>query len=734
MTRSKQPPKHFNRTPSPGNILPHQTNTVTESVARLKTNDDDKSDLSEDETVIFDGGQFKKSSAVFKTNNDEDAMILTSEVERGRTTNQTTCANENMMVDSPTVTTTNYPTGSLSTAVKNLTNASFITQDSNSTPALVTDKIFRKPGQRQARDHQSEIDYSQLCDIPEGLSDREYIAYYDINLQVPQGEDSFEEQLDVFGSFMHDIWEIDPNANLYMYRYADRNEAHPTRQPLFINGDRQFNDYIQRSNFQKYFKGAVPLMNGGMRTAKILLSHDVPFKEIYDGMAHWIQNRRAGFYLKTVQFELTKTLGWAYMSTEKTDKQPLAQALSQMMRAPIGLVWRTITLDGEQAAAIPREHRTYALHFETTELDKRMVRQGLMAIYHYSLNNGFPLGIKLRFIPDKDFAITRKDKQNLIVYRNHQRSYQKQIHHWTSIDIIDIDAVVWNNEETKSIRQILMEISTISNSKETKLFTAINKQYRKTAYWYSCLPQVRLEAEECLQTLLPRLLAMYGDAMGESTIRNMFDLSAVERADEVEWDLVEGRAKAVLSAYNEGMMGIMIGPNRDAPEFVETSPAVEYVRASDRLSVAGTISTIATTGTTTSKKKAPTKTGSTASQQSSNSGKRKASSSRSVSFESGTDATSVVSGVTRDELEIQYVHLKADWNQQHAILQTTIQRDLQLQAERNVQFQQSMQRDMQAFMTQILQAIPNPNNNQNQNQPQTNHSAAHSAEGEQRSL
>ena len=193
---------------------------------------------------------------------------------------------------------------------------------------------------------------------------------------------------------------------------------------------------------------------------------------------------------------------------------------------------------------------------------------------------------------------------------------------------------------------------------------------------------------------------MYEEHMGDSAIRNMFDQAAVERADEVKWNLVTGKAEAVMSAFNEGLMGIMIGPNRDAPEFVDTSPPEEYHRASDRLSIAGTISTIATTGTNASKKKAASKSGSTASQQSNTSGKRKASSSRSVSFESVTDATSVGSGVskssgiTRDELEIQYVHLKADWNQQNAILQTTIQRDLQAQAERNAQFQQSMQRSL----------------------------------------
>jgi hypothetical protein len=92
-------------------MLPPQTLPGTESAAHLMRNDDNKSNLSEDETVIFHGREFTKSPAIYKTNNDKDEdMQVVSEPGKGNATPQT---KENLVVDIPTGIHMNQPNTSV---------------------------------------------------------------------------------------------------------------------------------------------------------------------------------------------------------------------------------------------------------------------------------------------------------------------------------------------------------------------------------------------------------------------------------------------------------------------------------------------------------------------------------------------------------------------------------------------------------------------------------------------
>jgi hypothetical protein len=72
-----------------------------------------------------------------------------------------------------------------------------------------------------------------------------------------------------------------------------------------------------------------------MRTCQILMTHSKPFKDLIQNVSHYLQRVKAGFFKKSLQTEMSWTVGWAYMSTSQMDRELLAEQLSYLMGIPV---------------------------------------------------------------------------------------------------------------------------------------------------------------------------------------------------------------------------------------------------------------------------------------------------------------------------------------------------------------------------------------------------------------
>jgi hypothetical protein len=193
---------------------------------------------------------------------------------------------------------------------------------------------------------------------------------------------------------------------------------------------------------------------------------------------------QCGVYRQTLQAEKTTTIGWAYMSTKHTNKLTLAEAITEKIQIPVGLQWRMITT----GVAI-------------SELN-------------HSKTDGFPLGMKFRFMPMYNNIPNTEGQNTLMTMVGFQQRYCRYIGDYISGDIINIDGTLPNGA---TIRQYLMSMR-IEDDKRKRLFLGINKTWNNRGYVYSILPKHHDLASVTIQHLLTKLHFEYPHASEDGKV------------------------------------------------------------------------------------------------------------------------------------------------------------------------------------------------------------------------
>ena len=114
-----------------------------------------------------------------------------------------------------------------------------------------------------------------------------------------------------------------------------------------------------------------------------------------------------------------------------------------------------------------------ALHVYGDYNKMATIREVLRRIYREGLRKGFPLGVKMRFVPniaDPRYLVTAGTKSNIKILRGKQKSFLKNILKQKSHTIQGLDFHV---EEIKAtLRQVVMGMRS-SESPDSMLFTSV---------------------------------------------------------------------------------------------------------------------------------------------------------------------------------------------------------------------------------------------------------------------
>jgi hypothetical protein len=217
-----------------------------------------------------------------------------------------------------------------------------------------------------------------------------------------------------------------------------------------------------------------------------------------------------------------------------------------------------------------------ALHFEVEDEDVDYAKKVLGDLYHHSRCVGFPLGIRLRFMPIFSRVPNTTGRSELLKVIGYQQRFCDKIGEYISADIRDIDGLLPNGQ---TIRDYLMDIF-IGNDQRKPLLTAINKTWNNSGYVFNFLPQFRDDATLTIQNILTKLRFEFPFTREDSgrypTIDNHFDLAAIGRADDTIWDPVENCAKAKMDDAMRGVLEAMKGNDEFFAfheEIQDTSPS-----------------------------------------------------------------------------------------------------------------------------------------------------------------
>jgi hypothetical protein len=387
---------------------------------------------------------------------------------------------------------------------------------------------------------------------PQVSQEYTYIGYYDVKVRVERSDNPWEELIEATKEIFIQLWKMDPSIKVFVYERAER-----FSDSSFISNVADFRK-VSFFNFDKYFYRGAPLPFGGSRTLNILMTHTMSFDNIMKQMGPVLTGMQCGVYRRTLQAEKTTTIGWAYMSTKHTNKQTLAEAITEKIRIPVGLQWRMITT-GQAISELTEEQKVRAIHFEVEDCDITYAKKILNEVYHHSKTDGFPLGMKFRFMP-MYANIPNTDGQNsLMTMVGFQQRYCRFIGDYISGDITNLDGTLPNGV---SIRQYLMDMR-VDGDMRKRLFLGINKTWNNRGYVYSVLPKHRDLASITIQHLLTKLHFEFPNASDDGKvfpdIDKFFDVVAWERAQETTWDANRNCAIAINMDNLQGTLDAMKG-------------------------------------------------------------------------------------------------------------------------------------------------------------------------------
>jgi hypothetical protein len=365
-----------------------------------------------------------------------------------------------------------------------------------------------------------------------------YIGYYDLKVKLRPSTDPWKEVANAFMELLNLAWSIDSTIKIFIYSSKERAENDD-----FIGKPDDMKD-LANKDLLKFFERGYPLPEGGFRSAKVVMTHDQLLSEIMTCIGSTLKRSERGIYKCAMQAEKFTTIGWAYMSTQYTHKDSLAQALKETLGIPIALQWRLITTD-VPPAKIPKKQLARALHFIVEDGDVEYAKQELSEMYNGVKYNDFPLGMRLRFMPMFARVPNIKAQGRFRVMMGYQQRFCRHVGEITNGDILDIDGSLPSGQ---TLREYLMEMR-IDGDEKKPLFVAINPSWNDKGYIYNFMPQSRDVAKLTLEHLLVKLrhenIPYYSSTMGWHRIDRLFAPVAQERADETKWDAENNCAIAI---------------------------------------------------------------------------------------------------------------------------------------------------------------------------------------------
>jgi hypothetical protein len=289
-------------------------------------------------------------------------------------------------------------------------------------------------------------------------------------------------------------------------------------------------------DLKDFFFKAIPRKTGGPAYVSVFLGHVKPFRSIHENIDYWLKDEKFGFYLKALQVERVLGIGWLLYSTSQMEIQTLKTAIENMTGVSTGIRWRMISTG--KFGKVEKDQQVNALHIEIEAGDMAsMERDAIAKMYSSTRTNGFPLGIRMRLVPEYFALLNTVAQVGSTRLRSRQAAFLQNVGVATTWEIANLDYK--DQRIDKSLRDYLMDMPS-SEFPHLQLFHSIDKQWRGLGYNIAFLPQVETEARTRISGLLPFLLHAVDNPEFHEPIKKFFSQGAIERAETAYWDAKRG--------------------------------------------------------------------------------------------------------------------------------------------------------------------------------------------------
>ena len=349
---------------------------------------------------------------------------------------------------------------------------------------------------------------------------RNILRRVEIKVTTQGSTQSDVELVNAIRAVMVKLKEADTSMTLLPYSAAQANSMAPLH--------RFPNDIPSNiGTLKKYFQNATPRMNGGSYYVRALLCFNKPFDETLEDIKWWLGENKAGIWVRRVQEEKVMRLGWLLYSVRSMDIERLTRFYSYRYGTKVGLRYMAINT-GRRGKYNPDVELPKALHIEVAEGQAARVSTLLNKDYS-SAQTTFPMGTKMRFVPDLNLLMNFQTRAKSTQLSNRQMAFEAKLGYATSWEISDLYSPI-----PTLGNQCLAEFITSIPSKSAPhlmTFHSVSKGYQAGTTTFAFIPQLEEEARTMVAALLPYLRAQHGDEMFK-----YFTSVAGDRALSCTWD------------------------------------------------------------------------------------------------------------------------------------------------------------------------------------------------------
>jgi hypothetical protein len=334
---------------------------------------------------------------------------------------------------------------------------------------------------------------------------RKHTAYIKTKLPKVTNKDDDEAEDEVvkaFSAMIQRLMTIDKRTIIYSWN--DRKTVKPLVDGKPLPKTRaQMEIYVDRVYIQ-YGRAAYCRMKVGFDGEEDLFFGD---NDWFSGKGYWYEKDE-------LQVKITSNAGWfvGSIAIKESNVKDLAEAIRQhpLLKAKnLQVSIRSHAIKIDQQEKIKPDDMIKALHVYGDYTRMGTLREVIRRIYKEGQNKGYPLGIKMRYVPniaDPRYPVTAGTKSNIKILRGKQKSFLKNIRKQKSHTIQGLDFYLETTKTT--LRQVIMGMRS-GEDPEKAIFLTIEDD-GGTRATFTFHKKVEEEARHMVTVLPIMLQHLYG--------------------------------------------------------------------------------------------------------------------------------------------------------------------------------------------------------------------------------
>jgi hypothetical protein len=318
------------------------------------------------------------------------------------------------------------------------------------------------------------------------------------------------------------------------------------------------------TTLQTYFQNAGTFANSeGYRTVRVLIGSEDPPEKLMTNLSVFLRPQDGSKYWFLFkcqcQTEEMVSVGWLFLSMKNMQTESLQEAIQKIVGFPVGLQWRVIS--PSSAKRLKADVR--ALHVLVDKTHQVSDTEIIWVMYSNARKEGWPMGIKMRFVQDVGAVVSKEDPSKLEMMWCRQNKHLNRVRQLHATELTDVDSKI-GPLQNQSLGEVMMSFRS-SNPKTPLVLNVCPADKKQPGFYVYVLPQYETEAQTMINTLYPYLKHKVGPERVRR-LNKVFCDSVVRRCHDMVWDektgTVRSKGSIVLdellnneddAAYFEGM-------------------------------------------------------------------------------------------------------------------------------------------------------------------------------------